>query len=67
MAWAVFDMRDQVGVVAGGWARAKLVEDPALRRRMGAAAREHAERTHLWSARVEQLSALYEELVPQPA
>lgn len=45
----------------------KLVEDPALRHRMGAAAREHAERTHLWSARVEQLSALYEELVPQPA
>lgn len=44
----------------------QLVSDPALRRRMGAAAREHAERTHLWSTRVEQLSALYEELVPQP-
>ena len=45
----------------------RLVEDPGLRARMGAAARIHAERAHLWRARVEQLSALYDELAPRSA
>ncbi|WP_426516471.1 glycosyltransferase family 4 protein [Diaminobutyricibacter sp. McL0618] len=40
----------------------RLVEDPELRSRMGAAARSHAERTHLWGARLEQMSTLYSEL-----
>ncbi|WP_233265529.1 glycosyltransferase family 4 protein [Leifsonia sp. AG29] len=40
----------------------RLVEDPALRSRMGAAARGHAERTHLWQSRLERVSALYGEL-----
>ncbi len=40
----------------------RLVEDPELRLRMGAAARSHAERTHLWGARLEQMSTLYAEL-----
>jgi len=36
-----------------------LVEDPALRQRMGAAAREHAERTHLWTHRIEQMESIW--------
>jgi glycosyltransferase involved in cell wall biosynthesis len=45
----------------------RLVQDPGLRSRMGAAARAHAESTHLWQARLDRLSALYEELVLEPA
>jgi glycosyltransferase involved in cell wall biosynthesis len=41
----------------------RLAEDPELRRRMGAAAREHARTTHLWSARVDRMSGLYDELI----
>ena len=37
----------------------RLVADPALRRRMGEAAREHAERTHLWAHRVEQMERIW--------
>lgn len=40
----------------------RLVQDPGLRLRMGAAARSHAERTHLWGARLERMSTLYSEL-----
>ncbi|MFF2271630.1 glycosyltransferase [Agromyces sp. NPDC058136] len=39
-----------------------LVEDRALRLRMGAAARERAAREHLWSRRVERMTGLYDEL-----
>ncbi len=38
-----------------------LVEDESLRRRMGDAAREHAERTHLWAHRVEQMERIWSE------
>ena len=36
-----------------------LVEDPDLRHRMGAAAREHAATTHLWPQRLDGMTALY--------
>lgn len=39
-----------------------LVEDPALRLRMGAAAREHAASAHLWDQRLEQMLRLYEQI-----
>lgn len=41
----------------------RLIEDPHLRAEMGAASRAHAERAHLWEARVERVMALYAELV----
>ena len=37
-----------------------LVEDPDLRHRMGAAAREHAATTHLWPQRLDRMTALYQ-------
>ena len=39
-----------------------LVEDPGLRLRMGAAAREHAASAHLWSERLDQMLRLYEQV-----
>jgi glycosyltransferase involved in cell wall biosynthesis len=39
-----------------------LVEDSALRHRMGAAAREHVATTHLWSQRVDRMVAIYQAL-----
>ena len=47
-----------------------LVDDPNLRHRMGAAARERAATTHLWPQRLERVATLYDELVadggPEP-
>ena len=40
----------------------RLVEDPALRLRMGAAARARAASTHLWEHRVDQMARLYAEV-----
>jgi glycosyltransferase involved in cell wall biosynthesis len=40
-----------------------LVEDPGLRLRMGAAARDLVRSKHLWSQRVEQMSAIYQEII----
>ncbi|WP_229872359.1 glycosyltransferase [Promicromonospora soli] len=40
----------------------RLVTDPDLRLRMGAAAREHAAAAHLWDTRVDQMVALYEQV-----
>ena len=39
-----------------------LIEDPELRLRMGAAARAHAARNHLWHHRLERMSTLYDEV-----
>ena len=39
-----------------------LVEDPALRQRMGAAGRRHVEAAHLWPQRVARMMTLYEEV-----
>jgi glycosyltransferase involved in cell wall biosynthesis len=39
-----------------------LVEDPALRLKMGAAARQHAANTHLWPRRLDQMLGLYEQV-----
>lgn len=39
-----------------------LVEDPALRRRMGAAGRDLVATTHLWPHRVARMETFYEEL-----
>lgn len=36
-----------------------LVENPAMRLRMGEAAREHAMNTHLWAARLERMLDIY--------
>jgi len=45
-----------------------LVEDPALRLRMGEAARARAATTHLWEHRVERMAALYEVVsYPRPS
>ncbi|MET4637664.1 glycosyltransferase family 4 protein [Mycetocola sp. 2940] len=43
-----------------------LVEDPALRLRMGAAARERAARVHLWEQRVDRMVQLYEQVEIRP-
>ena len=40
----------------------KLVEDADMRRRMGAAAHEHVSRTALWTAKVDRMSAIYDEI-----
>ena len=42
----------------------RLVDDPDLRRQMGAAARRRAAETGLWDRKVEQLEGLYDELLP---
>jgi len=42
----------------------RLAEDGDLRRRMGDAARTHAQRHHLWSARISQMEKLWDELIP---
>lgn len=39
-----------------------LAEDDGLRRRMGAAGREHVAANHLWSSRVDQVSRLYAQI-----
>jgi len=44
----------------------RLAEDSTLRREMGAAAREHAASTHLWSTRFGRMAALYEEITARP-
>ncbi|KAA9106486.1 glycosyltransferase family 4 protein [Microbacterium rhizomatis] len=44
----------------------RLVEDPALRLRMGAAARDRVLATHLWSKRVDQMGAVYEAVSSPP-
>jgi glycosyltransferase involved in cell wall biosynthesis len=56
---------DHPGQLAADCATAirTLVEDAHLRRRMGAAAREHAAATHRWSQRIERAAALYGEIV----
>ncbi|WP_405218117.1 glycosyltransferase family 4 protein [Agrococcus sp. Ld7] len=41
----------------------RLVEAPALRQRMGAAARERVANTHLWRHRFERMSELYEQVI----
>jgi glycosyltransferase involved in cell wall biosynthesis len=41
----------------------RLVDDRDLRLRMGAAARAHAASSHLWSARLDRVGSLYEELI----
>ena len=41
----------------------RLVDDPSLRARMGAAARRRVAETALWDRKVEQLEALYDELL----
>lgn len=43
-----------------------LVEDPALRLRMGDAAREHAASAHLWARRLDQMLRLYEQIGVRP-
>jgi glycosyltransferase involved in cell wall biosynthesis len=43
-----------------------LVEDSALRLRMGGAAREHAASAHLWARRLDQMLRLYEQLEAHP-
>lgn len=39
-----------------------LVVNPDLRRRMGRAARSHAEGSHLWQHRLDRVSAIYEDI-----
>jgi glycosyltransferase involved in cell wall biosynthesis len=41
----------------------KLATNPALRRRMGEAAREHVAKTALWSAKLDRMDAIYNELI----
>lgn len=41
----------------------RLVEDPAQRRRMGAAAHAHVMRTGLWSAKLDRMDEIYADLI----
>lgn len=41
----------------------RLVDDPALRRRMGAAAHVHVTRTGLWAAKLDRMDEIYAELI----
>jgi glycosyltransferase involved in cell wall biosynthesis len=43
----------------------RLVDDPGLRAQMGAAARKRVGETALWDRKVEQLEALYDDLLPR--
>jgi glycosyltransferase involved in cell wall biosynthesis len=53
------------GQYAAGLAAAltRLVEDPALRARMGDAGRRHVAETGVWDRKVEQLEALYDDVL----
>ena len=44
----------------------RLVDDPRLRARMGSAARKRVAETGLWDRKVEQLEALYDDLLSPP-
>lgn len=41
----------------------RLVEDPALRRRMGATAHSHVTKTGLWSAKLDRMDEIYADLI----
>jgi glycosyltransferase involved in cell wall biosynthesis len=43
----------------------RLIDDPGLRAQMGAAARARVAETGLWDRKVEQLEALYDDLLPR--
>ncbi|MCP2264892.1 glycosyltransferase family 4 protein [Promicromonospora thailandica] len=57
---------DQLADDAAGAVR-RLVADPGLRLRMGAAAREHVAAHHLWSRRVDRMADLYEQVAAERA
>jgi glycosyltransferase involved in cell wall biosynthesis len=44
----------------------RLVDDPDLRAQLGAAARQRVADIALWDRKVEQLEALYDDVLPQP-
>ncbi len=60
----LFAPRDVDAVAA---ALVRLVEDPALRRRLGAAAADEVRRTWLWPAAISKMHALYTRAVAAPA